>query len=359
MGWWVYALTHVTQQRSRSQWLIGFTLYLVFNVLGTIIQLASLPLIVLAPLGAISLLPNVVFARVLLKDKRRELLQGIVLIVIGATLIAYHSDVTPEQHLSYDRLMELFNRSVNQAYLAIQSLATLAALGVAHIWDRSRTQSAAEATPLIGEDRKARYNGPAVLFASCSGVLSGMCLLLAKGGIEGIIENSEWRVLLHWQIGLLLAVLAIAAVVQLYYLNLALKCSDPSLISPLAFCFYNVSSILNGLVFFDQYSHTSTTDLMTISAGTVTLLVGVWIVSGNGDNMDQAGNLRNSGHSEYSEHSAHTEHPIETNMQHSPPISPIQGFSIGISANSPGFSFKEQTRQISLIKSITNMFKAK
>ncbi|TIA83950.1 hypothetical protein E3P98_00483 [Wallemia ichthyophaga] len=244
---------------------------------GTIIQLASLPLIVLAPLGAISLLPNVVFARVLLKDKRRELLQGIVLIVIGATLIAYHSDVTPEQHLSYDRLMELFNRSVNQAYLAIQSLATLAALGVAHIWDRSRTQSAAEATPLIGEDRKARYNGPAVLFASCSGVLSGMCLLLAKGGIDGIIENSEWRVLLHWQIGLLLAVLAIAAVVQLYYLNLALKCSDPSLISPLAFCFYNVSSILNGLVFFDQYSHTSTTDLMTISAGTVTLLVGVWI----------------------------------------------------------------------------------
>lgn len=345
-------MTDLTQQRRRSQWLIGFTLYLVFNVLGTVVQLASLPLIVLAPLGAISLIPNVVFARLLLKDKRRELLQGIALIVVGATLIAYHSDLSPEHHLSFHRLMKLFGRTSNKVYLTLQALVIGGALVAAHFWDQRRAHSVAEEAPLIGGDRNAKRNGPAVLFASCSGVLSGLCLLLAKGGIDvlsrTIIHNGKWWMLLRWQIWLLVTVLVAAAIMQLYYLNLALKSSDPSLISPLAFCFYNVSSILNGLVFFNQYTHTSKADLVTISAGTITLLIGVWIISLN-ENVEQQQPVQSTNSSP------------NINAQHSPPISPIlqQGFSIGISANSPGFTYQEQSRQSSLIGSVVKMFKGK
>lgn len=47
----------------------------------------------------------------------------------------------------------------------------------------------------------------------------------------------------------------------------------------MAFCFYNLSSIINGLVYFDQFSLLSTTHLCLVLAGMVILLAGVWIVS--------------------------------------------------------------------------------
>lgn len=46
-----------------------------------------------------------------------------------------------------------------------------------------------------------------------------------------------------------------------------------------AFCFYNISSIVNGLVYFDQFSYLSPLQLSLVSLGMVVLLGGVWIVS--------------------------------------------------------------------------------
>ena len=47
----------------------------------------------------------------------------------------------------------------------------------------------------------------------------------------------------------------------------------------MAFCFYNLSSIVNGLVYFDQFSLLSTPHLLLVMLGMVILLAGVWIVS--------------------------------------------------------------------------------
>lgn len=46
-----------------------------------------------------------------------------------------------------------------------------------------------------------------------------------------------------------------------------------------AFCFYNLSSIVNGLIYFNQFSLLSTTHLLLVMLGIVILLAGVWIVS--------------------------------------------------------------------------------
>jgi hypothetical protein len=46
-----------------------------------------------------------------------------------------------------------------------------------------------------------------------------------------------------------------------------------------AFCFYNLSSIVNGLVYFDQISELSTLQLGLVILGIVVLLGGVWAVS--------------------------------------------------------------------------------
>jgi hypothetical protein len=49
-------------------WILGFAIFITSNVLGTIFQVGALPIVVLAPLGAVSLLWNALFARFMLGD---------------------------------------------------------------------------------------------------------------------------------------------------------------------------------------------------------------------------------------------------------------------------------------------------
>jgi uncharacterized membrane protein YoaK (UPF0700 family) len=52
----------------RPLWLIGFVVFIVANIGGTVFQIGALPIVMLAPLGAVSLLYNALLARFLLDD---------------------------------------------------------------------------------------------------------------------------------------------------------------------------------------------------------------------------------------------------------------------------------------------------
>jgi hypothetical protein len=87
-------------------------------------------------------------------------------------------------------------------------------------------------------------------FAACSGTLSGMCLLFAKCAVELLIltfashgADNQFKRFQSWA---LVGGLGVAALAQLFYLNHSLRLAGPALICPLAFCFYNISSIFGG-----------------------------------------------------------------------------------------------------------------
>lgn len=117
-----------------------------------------------------------------------------------------------------------------------------------------------------------------IAYGSASGTMSGLCLLFAKTGVELLIlaivggknQFKRWE---SWMIVLALLICALLQVsrsarlgqrrpcvcmsdgsscYQLWYLNKSLRLVGPTLICPLAFCFYNLSSIFNGL---SQYLH--------------------------------------------------------------------------------------------------------
>jgi len=120
----------------------------------------------------------------------------------------------------------------------------------------------------------------AMSYASFSGIISGMCLLFAKSGVELLVltiggKNQFWR----WQAWVLVAGLVVCALLRLWYMHKSLILANPMLICPLAFCFYNLSSILNGLVYFDQFSLLPVSHLLLVLLGIGVLLAGVWIVS--------------------------------------------------------------------------------
>ncbi|THH11091.1 hypothetical protein EW145_g868 [Phellinidium pouzarii] len=316
-------------EHRRPLWLLGFAIFISSNILGSLFQIASLPVVILAPLGAISLLWNAFFARLLLGDVfSLWMITGTVLIAGGAVLVAVFG-IVPESTHSLEDLLRLFGRPTFIVYFSLLGAAVLTCLVITHIAEYSLARTtasfplnpptspgpltlpipssfappsstalvASEHTPLL--DRKplplTRSSTPtplidttkarnqlllAISYASVSGILSGMCLIFAKSGVELLLltiggKNQFWR----WEAWLLLLGLLVFALLQLWYLQKSLVFADPTIICPLAFCFYNMSSIVNGLVYYDQFALLSVLQLWLVSLGMVVLLGGVWLVS--------------------------------------------------------------------------------
>lgn len=73
----------------------------------------------------------------------------------------------------------------------------------------------------------------AASYASFSGIISGMCLLFAKSGVELLMltiagDNQFWR----WQAWILLLSLGICALLQLWYMHKSLVLADPTVVCP-------------------------------------------------------------------------------------------------------------------------------
>lgn len=73
----------------------------------------------------------------------------------------------------------------------------------------------------------------AISYASVSGILSGMCLIFAKSGVELLLltisgRNQFWR----WESWVLLLGLVVFALLQLWYLHKGLVYADPTIVCP-------------------------------------------------------------------------------------------------------------------------------
>ncbi|KAH8997294.1 hypothetical protein EDB92DRAFT_2030276, partial [Lactarius akahatsu] len=309
-------------EHRRPLWLLGFLIFISSNILGSLFQIASLPVVILAPLGAVSLLWNALFARFILGDVfSLWMVLGTLLIAGGAVLIAIFG-IVPEPTHSLEDLLILFSRPTFVAYFSLLGFAVLVCLAITHLSEysysarlrnqppsqpsspfliptNSTTDLTTERTPLINRKHYAsstislsssvtqKHSIPSrtplllsLSYASTSGILSGMCLVFAKSGVELLLisingNNQFWQ----WQAWMLIFGLVAFALLQLWYLHKALKLADPTIVCPLAFCFYNISSIVNGLVYFDQVSLLPTANILLVTVGILILLGGVWAVS--------------------------------------------------------------------------------
>lgn len=126
------ALPLASQRRpiQRPLWLVGFGIYIVTNILGTIFQLDALPIVILAPLGAVSLIYNALLARLILGDRfGARMVGGTTLVAAGAVLIAVFGVVEEAEH-SIEELLRLWGRPAFLAFFWVVIGLTLIVLGV-------------------------------------------------------------------------------------------------------------------------------------------------------------------------------------------------------------------------------------
>ncbi|KAF4345973.1 DUF803 domain protein [Fusarium beomiforme] len=254
----------------RRRWQIGMGMFIVANLLGSSIQISTLPLPVLSTLQAAGLVFNSICASLILSEPfTRWSLSGTVLVTTGAVLIAIFGAIPSPAH-DLKELLELMARRPYIVWMILQALFVLAlALSV----DLINSMSS------LSHDARFRL-ARGITYGVISGDLSAHALLFAKSSVELVIKTVAGRnQFVHWQSWAIVLALITLALCQLYYLHRGLKLVSTSVLYPLVFCVYNIIAILDGLIYFNQTSLISPLRACLIALGTVILLSGVLALS--------------------------------------------------------------------------------
>lgn len=289
-------------------------MFIISNLVGSTIQITTLPLPVLSTLQASGLVFNTAFATLLLKEHfTRYSLIGTIFTCAGAALIATFGAIAEPAH-NLRQLIELLNRWQFIVWMSGTMIVVVATILFAHVlkvWsshkhiehhflrrERPRSGSSASVNNLgNGYNIKRSFTASlprplqvrvsrlrlarGLSYGLVSGILSAHSLLLAKSAVELIVRTVVDRInqFNRFQSWLILLGLLFFALTQLYYLHLGLRLCSTSVLYPFVFCIYNIIAILDGLIYFHQASQLTPLQGGLIALGTVILLGGVFSLS--------------------------------------------------------------------------------
>lgn len=257
----------------RRRWQIGMSLFLLANIVGSTIQITTLPLPLLSTLQASGLVFNSIMASLILKEAWTwRTLAGTALVAGGAILISLFSAL-PEPSHNLEQLLRLLHYP-NFLVWFILSLVFVVGVLIMDFCLRHFIAVHKRDSPKILLIRGMAYG-------LLSGILSAHALLLAKSAVELIVRSLADRVneFRSYQSWLLVLAFFVLALTQLYYLHLGLKLVSTSVLYPFVFCIYNIVAILDGLIYFRQTDRLPPLHAGLIGLGTFILLSGVLALS--------------------------------------------------------------------------------
>ncbi|KAL4997059.1 hypothetical protein BDV10DRAFT_98501 [Aspergillus recurvatus] len=268
-------------------------MFVVSNIVGSTIQITTLPLPVLSTLQASGLVFNTIFATLILGEAfTRYSLIGTVLVCGGAVLIAVFGAIGEPAH-TLDQLLELLrgrNFILWVAGTVVLSLVIFAGSKLLKVvTSRSKhPQLRSSYAPRLNltHNRVRLIRG--LCYGMISGILSAHSLLLAKSAVELLVRTivDRHNQFNRWQSWAILLSMVGLALLQLYYLHRGLKLCSTSILYPFVFCIYNIIAILDGLIYFRQMSRLSSLHAGLITLGTIVLLGGVLCLSWRLEDID-------------------------------------------------------------------------
>lgn len=274
----------------RRRWQIGMFLFLLANIVGSSIQITTLPLPLLSTLQASGLVFNALLASLLLQEPftlRTGL--GTLLVAIGALLISLFSAM-PEPSHNLDQLLDLL---VERDFVVWMSLTVLLVVAVL-----AATFFLQHCIPVHRRQRSRIRLARGMAYGLVSSVLSAHALLLAKSAVELLVRTIADHVnqFNRYQSWLLLLFFLFLALTQLYYLHRGLKLVSTSILYPFVFCVYNIVAILDGLIYFRQMHLLPPLYAGLMALGVVILLLGIlalsWRLSDDDDSDTPTSHLK-------------------------------------------------------------------
>ncbi|KAJ5825210.1 hypothetical protein N7474_002348 [Penicillium riverlandense] len=278
----------------RRRWQLGMAMFVISNIVGSTIQITTLPLPVLSTLQASGLVFNTIFATVILGEPfTRYSLAGTVLVCIGAVLIGTFGAIGEPAH-TLDQLLELLQRRPFLLWMGGTALIVAVILASSKLLryclpsSRARPAASGYLAPHLQRLQARVKLIRGMCYGSVSGILSAHTLLMAKSAVELLVRTVVDRVnqFNRWQSWVILLAMIFLALTQLFYLHRGLKLCSTSVLYPFVFCIYNIIAILDGLIYFRQASQLAGYHAGLIALGTIILLGGVLCLSWRLEDID-------------------------------------------------------------------------
>jgi len=268
----------------QALWRVGLALV----VVGSVADFAALsfaPQSLVAPLGSLTLVSNVIFAPLLLKEKitTRDLI-ATVTIVSGSTIavaFASHDDVI------YG-MADLFSFYFRLPFLAYIS-AVLVYIGALFGFVRhmQRLEIDLKVRPSL-RHTDARYIGYDRLrhllrfaYPSISGAIGAQSVLFAKCTAELLTNTTQGNGFLfaHHQTYLVLMGMGTTVFLQIKWLNEGLMRFSASYTVPVFMAFWIVLSVMSGMVFYNEYVGMDSVQMSMFAFGVAMTVAGVVTLS--------------------------------------------------------------------------------
>lgn len=255
--------THLLHHKRQRLWLLGFSLFIIANVLGSLVQISTLPLIILSPLQSIGLIFNSIFSCLLLKEVFTwKLGSGTLIISVCAFIIAYNGSIpTPSTSLSI-----IIEKLLNPAF-KYWFTATLVSCSL---------------LLLINKTTRPRKFIQGINYGIISGTLTAHTFLFAKSLVDVLLQSiiNKSNILKNLTPYFLLLVMLSIIGFQLTAFNLGLSKVSSSILYPLCFLVFNLINLINDLIFNKLLTDKmSFLQLFWIVFGLIGVLIGVMLIS--------------------------------------------------------------------------------
>ncbi|CAG8492663.1 10343_t:CDS:2, partial [Ambispora gerdemannii] len=267
----------------RPLWHMGLYLYILSQLLGSTLALYFLKAQWVAPLGAVSLIFNFVFARALVGTRitRKDIVGTFVVIasVIWVVVFGGMNKGEGDESLTLEKLKALFMRPVFIGYFSILDLLTFGVLGVAlyAYWFAKNEQRKKMHSYFRSLETKRLKKVVGMAMAGVGGMLASQTLLLAKSGVLLLSKSLQGQN--QFTDNLSLFILFGLAVTSIFCLNTALKLHDSVLVVPIFFGFYTAMGLINSMIYLNELDTYPTWALFLVLLGIASLVYGVLLLS--------------------------------------------------------------------------------
>ncbi|CAM0883839.1 unnamed protein product [Alopecurus aequalis] len=233
-------------------WWVGMVTMLVGETANFVAYMFA-PAVLVAPLGALSIIVSAVLAHFMLNEKLQRVgVLGCILCIVGSTVIILHA---PEEK-SPSSVEQIWGLATQPTFLCYAALA-LAMILFLMLY----------CAPRYGQENIMVYVG----ICSVTGSLTVMSIKAVGVAIKLTIEGVNQAG--YFQTWLFVTVSAICLVIQLVYLNKALDTFNTALVSPIYYAMFTTLTILASGIMFKSASviASETCGFLTVLAGIVVL----------------------------------------------------------------------------------------
>lgn len=257
-------------------WWSGFILMNIGET-GNFISYAFAPASVVAPLGTFALIANCFFAPLILKERFRvHDLAGILCAMIGAITVVLSTPSSDEgpPPLTPDALIA----AISQRSFVVFTIIYLVG-----------------AVVLVGLSEGGFGRRIVVVDVGLCAIFGGFTVLATKA-ISTLLTEEWGKIFAEWITYPLLAVLVITGILQIRFLNRALKRFDSKIVIPTQFVLFTLSAVTGSAVLYKDFQRATFHQMVTFTYGCGATFAGVFIIAwANGNNHEEVGQPTNEG----------------------------------------------------------------